>query len=106
MTAMLQLVAHLVEPIFAYRLKRRSEAVRKLLARIRFLSTALDERRDFSGVHHFPDWIDNASNQVSKLEPSNRDAICIRDRLPEFRARAAEIVARRRPVSADSDAPL
>ena len=103
---MLPILALLVEPLIARRLQRRENAVHELLARIRFFSSALDDRLDFSGVHHFPKWIEDASNQVLNLDPSNSYATRIKGRIPEFRARAAEIVAMRRPVSTDSDTPL
>jgi len=98
LTFMLPLVALLVEPLFAYRLKRREEVIHTLLARIRFFSSALDNRSDFSSIHHFPEWIEDTSNQILKLDPSNRYALHMRTRLREFRARAIEIIATRHPV--------
>jgi hypothetical protein len=92
---MLPLLALLVEPYFARIRKRRKNAVNKSLSRMRFFSSALDARLDFSSVHHFPGWIEDATNRVLRLDPSNCDAIKSKQRMPEFLARATEIRAMR-----------
>lgn len=102
---MLSILAFFVEPFATLKRKRREQIIQKQLSRIRFYSSALDSRLDFSGIHHFPDWIEAALIQVLNLDPSNPYATHIKNRLPEYRARATEIVAMRSHVSITRDRP-